>query len=211
MARRNLRRLNRAEAADPAPVQDPVPVHGLPDIGVTSAPTSVVGQAVRLWIAPNDTAGDLARIADRRLEVWRLRVTGLSPAEIAKRLDVSPAVVHADLTEQYAGRHERTAEYMEQCRHLEIARLDAMLAAWWTAGAGGLDVYAAPIVLRITELRNKLLGLDRLPAVVEDSARPLSTLPAADLLARLDAARRMLQAPDAAGPAPDTPPADLVA
>jgi hypothetical protein len=74
-----------------------------------------------------------------------------------------------------------------------------MLSAWWQAGAGGTDVYAAPIILRIVELRSKLLGLDKPPAPAELSDRPLAALSDDDLLARVQAAATRLI------PAADTP------
>jgi hypothetical protein len=141
-----------------------------------------------------------ATIEEARTRVWDLHVRGLQPDAIAEVTGYRPARVTQAL---HAGARVRRRSWtradVEHARELELSRLDSMLSAWWQAGAGGTDVYAAPIILRIVELRSKLLGLDKPPAPAELSDRPLAALSDADLLARVQAAADRLI------PAADTP------
>src|SRR5664279_4808397 len=45
----------------------------------------------------------------------------------------------------------------------ELARLDALQLAHWEAATSGLDIKAAHLVLRILDMRTRLLGLDKGP------------------------------------------------
>jgi hypothetical protein len=54
----------------------------------------------------------------------------------------------------------REAEAVEDHRALELARLDALQVALWGDALNG-DVKAVIAVLRIIELRSRLLGLDK--------------------------------------------------
>ena len=80
----------------------------------------------------------------------------------------------------------------ERLRTMELARLDRMLAAWDGPATSGTDVYAAPIYLRILDMRAKLLGLDQLPPPAPTQDRPLSALSDQDLAERLARATRVL-------------------
>ena len=54
----------------------------------------------------------------------------------------------------------REAEAVQDHRALELVRLDALQASLWDDAVGG-DVKAVIAVLRIIELRSRLLGLDK--------------------------------------------------
>ncbi len=68
-------------------------------------------------------------------------------------------MAHKHLTTALREIAERTGERVDELRTLELERLDALLAAQWEAAMSG-DVRAADRVLRVSERRSRLLGLE---------------------------------------------------
>lgn len=106
-------------------------------------------------------------VATRRATALELRVAGASFSEIATALnykpmrDGSPARGHVAQDISRAIRAV-TAAPAEELRDLELARLDQLQRAHWTAAktAGPEGVKAANLVVKIIERRCKLLGID---------------------------------------------------
>jgi hypothetical protein len=142
-----------------------------------------------------------AAIATRRSLVWELRVQGHTIPAIRNLLierglgDWNLATLYADLD---ASAREAQARFLKQGgmhRGLELARLDALYVAWYPYGSSGQDFYAGQMLLKIMDLRIKVLGLDRLP--VDDAQaqdRPLAQLSQDELQARLQQAQAQLGA-----------------
>jgi hypothetical protein len=60
----------------------------------------------------------------------------------------------------FAALEEREVDGVEHLRAVELARLDQLQAAWWADAMTG-DVKAVSAVLRIIDLRIRVLGLGR--------------------------------------------------
>lgn len=69
--------------------------------------------------------------------------------------------------------HGELVEYVQTYRRLELARLDALQAAHWSAATSGDDLKAAELVVKISAQRIKLLGLDRLAPESENPGRTI--------------------------------------
>ena len=88
-----------------------------------------------------------------------LRKAGRSYDEIARAVGCSRSMAHKAVTIALREIADKTSESADELRTLELARLDALLVALWPAATSG-DCRAADRVLRISERRSKLLGLD---------------------------------------------------
>ena len=97
--------------------------------------------------------------AEEREEAVRLRLAGLSYAQIGDRLGVTRQAAFAYVSSSLADLRAATAEAAEDVREMELARLDAMLVPMLEAAEAGQQT-AVDRVLRIQERRAKLLGLD---------------------------------------------------
>ena len=60
----------------------------------------------------------------------------------------------------------------------ELARLDALQVAHWEAATSGLDIKAAYLVLKILDMRTRLLGLDKGPKAEPEEPRTIVIGPA---------------------------------
>jgi hypothetical protein len=166
------------------------------------------GSGVQVQVqAPDQGANGLAcvrtaYVAERRHRAYELRIAGYDARAIAAALEsegygsVSPATVTGDI--KLIGREhaERMRAAGDGLRALELARLDSLWRAWYAQGTTGIDVYAAPILLRVLELRMKLLHLDDMPIAEPIADRPLATLSDSDLLARLAGAQDIARESD---------------
>jgi hypothetical protein len=92
--------------------------------------------------------GEAERIAARRAQAFRLRVTGKSYRTIADHLGVSVHTAWDDV-----------AAELNELRDLEIQRCDAMIVGLWRKVEAG-DTKAVLAACRVMERRAKLLGLD---------------------------------------------------
>jgi hypothetical protein len=124
-------------------------------------------------------AAAAAKRVQRRLNLanaLEMRLAGYTWAQIIKEIpgykteSGAYAAVNRHLT-------KRIEEPAAELFTLELARLDAMQSAIWSAAMGG-DVAAIDRVIRITQRRSRMLGLDRpikvdLSAIVEQVASSL--------------------------------------
>lgn len=93
----------------------------------------------------------------RASEALSLRTAGLSNAQIADRLQISPSGV-ADMITRALMR-KRPNAHLEELRELENGRLDRAQAAIWSKVLEG-DTKAIDTFLRINFARRRLNGLD---------------------------------------------------
>lgn len=110
-----------------------------------------------------------AEARDRRRRAVELRLTGMTYAQIAQRLDWSgPSGAHQEIA-----RALRLAEEpADRLRDLEVAQLDALFAAVWPRARSG-HLRSVDAALGIMKRRARLLGLDWKP---EPVPRPLVPL-----------------------------------
>lgn len=117
----------------------------------------------------------------RRSEAFTMRIQGATFPQIAERLGYNSR--QAAWADYQAALRDAAAEYdddVADARTFELERLDAVIArAWEFADAG--DIKALDVLLKCTDRRAKLLGLDR-PVQLELSLDVLE-----GELARLDA------------------------
>jgi hypothetical protein len=97
----------------------------------------------------------------RRARAVEMALAGYSYDDIATEVGYANRgtawhVVAAALT-----RH--TMESVENYRQIELARLEAILAAHWSAATCGTDLKAADLVTKVIAQRVKLLGIDGSP------------------------------------------------
>ena len=109
----------------------------------------------------------MARRTEREARAVQLALARRSYDDIAKELGFANRSgawksVHRALKRE-------VVEGARDLRDVEMARLDALQAAYWSRAVDG-DVKAATIVLRVIERRSRLLGLDR----VEQAGAPNS-------------------------------------
>ena len=98
-------------------------------------------------------------IDERRIEVERLDLAGLTEREIAEQLKVAKTTVHRDLEHVRKSRREELSVAADTERDKELARLERLWSRWIVAAERG-DDRAAAILLRIADRKAKLLGLD---------------------------------------------------
>ncbi|NLF57646.1 MAG: hypothetical protein GX580_08405 [Candidatus Hydrogenedens sp.] len=113
----------------------------------------------------NQTRPDALRAAERRHRAFALRLEGRTFRQIGDELGINGGTAHRDITRHMAEQRERFAELAADALTLELERLDSMLAAVWQSAMGG-HLPAVDRVLKISERRARLLGLDR-PAPVD--------------------------------------------
>lgn len=102
--------------------------------------------------------------AQRRAEIWRLRVAGLTQREIGLRVGLSEDRVGVILRESLAAVREEGDSGAEGWRAIQLARYEQLLAAWLPLALqpGKMDAEkAAAIVIRGLEAQARLVGLDR--------------------------------------------------
>jgi len=175
---------------------------------VTLPPVARKGRAAK--------TGHRERVAARQAEAMMLKVAGLTNRRIAERLNVTAMTVTRDiraaLTDTLIARNGAAEEY----RALELARLDSLTTFCWSAAQNG-DVEAVRAIVRISERRSRLLGLDAAvaqklelsggaPLVMTVTDHPYSHLTTEELAARIDALRSQLPVMPSAPEAPGEPP-----
>ena len=128
--------------------------------------------------------GKHARIAANRQRqdtAVRLRLEGHTWAEVAQGAGYAHAEGACRAVRQALDRIP--VANVEHYRTEELARLDALHQAWWDAALDG-DPKAATVILRVSERRAKLLGLDHTEARIADALQA-SVLLEADKQQRL--------------------------
>lgn len=104
--------------------------------------------------------GEAERIAQRRLEVLKLRLQGLYIPAIARALKVDKSTVSRDLQAEYAENRAQRTALAEDAREVELLRLDRWQAQLEASGLTVGDPRAVHAAVRISERRARLLGLD---------------------------------------------------
>lgn len=109
--------------------------------------------------------GEKERMADRRSKALELRMTGMRYEAIGQELGVSMQTAHKDVKTAM----DELAEYQQtqsiQLRNMELIRLDSALAkvheVLGETGDPETKLKAVDRLIRISESRRKLLGLDQ--------------------------------------------------
>ncbi|MGE0444519.1 MAG: helix-turn-helix domain-containing protein [Vicinamibacterales bacterium] len=138
---------------------------------------------------PNRTEGekppdvppeDAARIAARRLQVFRMRVAGASIPAIAEELKVSRSTVWEDEQAELQALRDETKDLVADFRLVQMERCERLtLALWpWATGVGtdpsrpghrvAPDLHAVDRIYRLMDRQARLLGLDK----AKDTADP---------------------------------------
>lgn len=104
--------------------------------------------------------GEKERIAERRTQVFALRLSGASYRQIGKQLGITPDTAWRDVTAVLKELQERSLKTADLYRTLELERLDTMLLSIMTQVRNG-NLSAIDRALRISDQRCKLLGLNR--------------------------------------------------
>lgn len=138
----------------------------------------------------------------RPYEVEELHAFGMPLAAIAARYGVAEGLVRLRLRQARKQRQADEPATREESVAREVERLDALLSVAWEQAKKG-DVKALEFVLKVSERRAKLLGLDA-PTKGDAAARPEGTvLNDDDCLALRDRfraiARHLRSGGDAAG------------
>ena len=115
------------------------------------------------------TAPRRLKAAERRLEAMRLRKAGWTYREIADQLGINHSSVYQFVTEAMAEVRNQTSQEAEEYRAVELSRLEQIHKDWAPLATPGAEAdhyaienaaKAAAIVLKASERRSKLLGLD---------------------------------------------------
>jgi transcriptional regulator with XRE-family HTH domain len=97
--------------------------------------------------------------AERRVEVLRLRRSGMTQHQIAAQLGIAQCTVSQALKAALAAFKQQERDDADLLIALECERLDALLRAHWTAASRG-HLGATDRCLRIINQRCDLLGLN---------------------------------------------------
>ncbi len=98
-------------------------------------------------------------ITTQQQEAIALRKAGYTLAEIGAAMGVTKERIWFVIDSAMQEYRDDIKRGLDELRAIEIARLDRMLQAVWKAAAGG-DLQSVDRVLRISERRARLLGLD---------------------------------------------------
>ena len=118
--------------------------------------------------------------AERRARALELRKSGATFEEIGAEIGISAQAAHKVVWRALTDMNTLAEGEAAELRGLELARLDALLAAVWTEATSG-NLPAVDRALKIGERRARLLGLDA-PAKVAgtnaagDEERPFGVL-----------------------------------
>jgi len=98
-------------------------------------------------------------IQERRIKALDLRRAGGSLRAIASQLDISHEQVRLDIKDALADLKGLEGDSAEELRALELGRMDDLQLAYWQKALKG-DIGAAYLVLKVSESRRKLAGID---------------------------------------------------
>lgn len=171
-------------------------------------------------------------LAERDARVFALRKTGLSAADIARRMDLSVAQVTGAIDRQLKKLNREAYQAYPEVLRLELERLDQLQASFWpktqmrrTELEDGTEVVlepdekAAATVMAIMDRRHKLLGMETAANVAVQEAQRIdaidvrSTLEGANVGAKTAEELKMDEAKELLRLAQETGifPADVVA
>lgn len=134
---------------------------------------------------------DAAETFKRDRRVQKLLLAGQQPRDIAEELECSIDEVHASQLRMSGG---VPPDFRARIMHLDLERLDRLHNAFWTAAING-DAEAAKICLRVTDHRDRLLGLYPLPTreqQMDERPRETSTERIRAALAEIEAEEKMI-------------------
>lgn len=114
-----------------------------------------------------------ANALDRQQEALELRKSGASFAAIARTLGVSTTQAYNDVEAALAEAVNRNVGKADELRQLELQRLDEVFFGIYQRAVGG-ELKAVDRLLRISERRAKLLGLDAPQALDLGDGVPLN-------------------------------------
>lgn len=111
--------------------------------------------------APRRLKDVSVRARDRAADAHRLHIAGQDWSSIAELTGYADARVCAQAVKIWLQKAavEQGPDHRKHALDLELARLDALQAAWWSLALDG-DVKAAGLVLKILAMRCKILGLN---------------------------------------------------
>lgn len=104
-----------------------------------------------------EASPDTVGMEVKRGQALELRIGGASYREISRTLGISVGSAHDYVTAGLEELRNANAESTERVRSMEVARLDAMLLKLWPKRD---QPRVADTILRISERRSRLLGLD---------------------------------------------------
>lgn len=107
----------------------------------------------------NKTSTATARKLKHQELAIGLRRQGMSYSAIGRKLGLSKSRAHALVQLGLEDAREQIAAHADELRSEEIARLDGMLEKVYAKAARG-DLQAVDRVLKISEARRRMLGLD---------------------------------------------------
>jgi len=99
----------------------------------------------------------------RALRAWEARMMGESIIQVSTHLGLSIESTKALIREVHTAVAEDLKENLDLNRSLDLARIDALIAAHFPRAQAG-KIKSAQLVLRCLERRTKLIGLEPLPA-----------------------------------------------
>lgn len=101
----------------------------------------------------------LTRAAERRLKAVTLREAGASYQQIGDHLNVTKQRAHQLVEEACQEMEEKTKETAAAVIQLELQRLDRMVLSIYPKAKAG-DLYSIDRMLKLSERRTKMLGID---------------------------------------------------
>ena len=113
------------------------------------------------------------KIAKRRAKAFDLRINGANYRQIAAELSVSIQTVSNDINGELDRLKKATAGEAERLRDIELHRLDRWQRAMTAKMANG-STQAVQQLIKISERRAKLLGLDAPTSVTHDGLEGLT-------------------------------------
>jgi len=134
-------------------------------------------------------------IAERRKEALNLRIMGLSYTEIAEQLEVSRPTAIRDIQTVLAELRQETLKEAEDLRNIELRRLELATAAIMPKVAAG-DMQAIAALIRLSERRCKLMGLDKQIEQMEHDVRVRVVREAMDASGVIDAEATVVERGD---------------
>ena len=106
---------------------------------------------------------------ERRAEIWRMRMTGVTYEQIGKALGITRQAVHAHIQATLEQLNEERLDNAQQYRDAELARLDDQVRMVYSSLPSSKEgrwienehlLKAVDRLLKISERRARLLGLD---------------------------------------------------
>lgn len=109
--------------------------------------------------SPQYRTAQTSKIAERRLQVARLRLAGVHDTGLlAREIGVSARTIRDDVVAIEAQWRQETAREMDADRAFHLARAEAVIHGLWSAARDG-DQQARALLLRYMDYEARLLGL----------------------------------------------------